>query len=279
MRTIQANAITEALAALAVKKAYQIPQDILRCFDLAEKQERSETGRDILHQLQENASIAAKGEVPYCQDTGTAVLFVEVGQDLHIEGDLDAALQEGVRKAYTEGFLRKSILADPLRRKNTGDNTPAVIHYAVVPGDRLKIAFGAKGGGSENMSRLAMLKPSDGEEGVKKFVVETVSLGGANACPPLVLGVGIGGNFERVAQLAKKAALRSPEVRHPDPYYAAMEEELKVRCNKLGIGPMGLGGTVTVLAVNVEVFPCHLVALPVAVNVNCHADRHGELEL
>jgi fumarate hydratase subunit alpha len=279
MRTIQATAITEALAAMAVKKAYELPQDILRAFDMAEKQEKSQTGRDILCQLKENASIAAKGEVPYCQDTGTAVLFVEVGQDLRIEGDLEAALQEGVRKAYTEGYLRKSILADPLRRKNTGDNTPAVIHYTLVPGDKLTIHFGAKGGGSENMSRLAMLKPSDGEEGVKKFVVETVSLGGANACPPLVIGVGIGGNFERSAQLAKKAALRSPEVHHPDPYYAAMEEELKDRCNKLGIGPMGLGGTVTVLAVNIEVFPCHLVALPVAVNVNCHADRHGVLEM
>ena len=279
MRTIQANDITGALAAMAVKKAYEIPPDILSALHLAEKQEKSETGREILCQLKENASIAAQGEVPYCQDTGTAVLFVELGQDLRVEGDLDAALQEGIRKAYTEGYLRKSILADPLRRKNTGDNTPAVIHYSIVPGDKLKIAFGAKGGGSENMSRLAMLKPSDGEEGVKKFVVETVSIGGANACPPLVLGVGIGGNFERVAQLAKKAALRSPEVRNPDPYYAAMEEDLKVRCNNLGIGPMGLGGTVTVLAVNIEVFPCHLVALPVAVNVNCHADRHGELEL
>jgi fumarate hydratase subunit alpha len=279
MRTIQANEITGALAALAMKKGYEIPQDILRCFDLAEAQEKSETGRDILRQIKENASIAARGEVPYCQDTGTAVLFVELGQDLRVEGDLDAALQEGIRKAYTEGFLRKSILADPLRRKNTGDNTPAVIHYSVVSGDRIRVTFGAKGGGSENMSRLAMLKPSDGEEGVKKFVVETISIGGANACPPLVLGVGIGGNFEKVAQLAKRAALRSPEVRHPDPFYAAMEEELKERCNKLGIGPMGLGGTVTVLAVNIEVFPCHLVALPVAVNVNCHADRHGELEL
>jgi fumarate hydratase subunit alpha len=279
MRTIQAKAITEALAALAMKKGYEIPQDVLRSFDRAEAQERSETGRDVLRQIKENAAIAATGEVPYCQDTGTAVLFVELGQDLRVEGDLDAALHEGIRNAYAEGFLRKSILADPLRRKNTGDNTPAVIHYSVVPGDRLKIAFGAKGGGSENMSRLAMLKPSDGEEGVKKFVVETVSIGGANACPPLVLGVGIGGNFEKVAQLAKRAALRSPEVRNADPYYAAMEEELKERCNKLGIGPMGLGGTVTVMAVNIEVFPCHLVALPVAVNVNCHADRHGELEL
>lgn len=279
MRTIQARAITEALAALAERKAYQIPEDMLRAFDVAMKQEKSAMGHEILHEIVENAQIAGKGEIPYCQDTGTAILFVELGQDLRVEGDLEEALHEGIRQAYTAGYLRKSILADPLRRKNTGDNTPAVIHYSIVPGDGLKIDFGAKGGGSENMSRLAMLKPSDGEEGVKKFVVETVSLGGANACPPLVLGVGIGGNFERVAQLAKKAALRSPEVRNPDPYYAAMEEELKERCNKLGIGPMGLGGTVTVLAVNIEVFPCHLVALPVAVNVNCHADRHGVLVL
>jgi fumarate hydratase subunit alpha len=279
MRTIQANDITRSLADLALKKGYVIPDDMLRAFDRAEKEEKSQTGREILCQIKENAAIAAQGEVPYCQDTGTAVLFVELGQDLRVEGDLEEALQAGVRKAYADGYLRKSILADPLRRKNTGDNTPAVIHYSIVPGDKLKISFGAKGGGSENMSRLVMLKPSDGEEGVKKFVVETVSIGGANACPPLVLGVGIGGNFERVAQLAKKAALRSPEVRNPDPFYAAMEEDLKVRCNNLGIGPMGLGGTVTVLAVNIEVFPCHLVALPVAVNVNCHADRHGELEL
>jgi len=277
MRVIQAKEVTDALAALAIKKAYEIPDDMLRAFECALKVEKSETGKEILHQIQENAALAKQGDVPYCQDTGTAVIFAEVGQELKVEGDLDAAIQEGVRRAYVDGYLRKSILADPLRRKNTGDNTPAVIHYSLVPGDHLKLTFGAKGGGSENMSRLGMLKPSQGEEGVKDFVVETVSLGGANACPPLVLGVGIGGNFEKVAQLAKKAALRSPEVRHPDPYYAAMEEELKTRCNALGIGPMGIGGTVTVLAVNIEVFPCHLVALPVAVNVNCHADRHGEI--
>jgi len=279
MRVIQAKEVTDALAALAIQKAYEIPDDMLRAFGCALKVEKSETGREILHQIQENAAIAKQGEVPYCQDTGTAVIFAELGQELKVEGDLDAAIHEGIRRAYVDGFLRKSILADPLRRKNTGDNTPAVIHYSIVPGDRLKLTFGAKGGGSENMSRLGMLKPSQGEEGVKEFVVETVSLGGANACPPLVLGVGIGGNFEKVAQLAKKAALRSPEVRHPDPYYAAMEEELKTRCNALGIGPMGIGGVVTVLAVNIEVFPCHLVALPVAVNVNCHADRHGEIVL
>lgn len=279
MRTVRAEQITEAVAAMAVKKAYEIPQDILRCFAQAQKEEKSDTGLEVLAQIQENAKIAAQGVVPYCQDTGTAVFFVEIGQEVRVEGKLEEAIQEGVRKGYAEGYLRKSILADPLRRKNTGDNTPAIIHYDLVPGDKLKITFGAKGGGSENMSRLAMLKPSQGEQGVKDFVVETVSLGGANACPPLVIGVGIGGNFERSAILAKKAALRSPEVRNADPYYAGMEEDLKKRCNALGIGPMGMGGKVTVLAVNIEVFACHLVALPVAVNVNCHADRHGEIEL
>lgn len=279
MRTVKSEAITEAVAKMAMEMNYEIGPEMRRAFDEALAKEKSETGREVLLQIKENADLACKGEVPYCQDTGTAVLFVELGRDCHVEGDLEDALNAGVRKGYGDGFLRKSILADPLRRKNTGDNTPAVIHLFSVPGDRLKITMGAKGGGSENMSKLAMLRPSDGEDGVKNFVVDTISAGGANACPPLVIGVGIGGNFEKSALLAKKAALRAPESKHPDPYYAAMEEELKDRCNKLGIGPMGLGGTVTVLGVNIEVYPCHLVALPVAVNVNCHADRHGSVEL
>jgi len=279
MRIIKAEAITEAIAKLGVAMNYEIGADMRCAIAEALQREQSETGRDVLKQIQENSDIAAKGEVPYCQDTGTAVIFAEVGQDCHVDGNLEEAINAGVRKAYGDGFLRKSILADPLRRKNTGDNTPAVIHTFSVPGDRLKLTMGAKGGGSENMSRLAMLKPSDGEEGVKNFVVEAISAGGANACPPLVIGVGIGGNFEKAALLAKKAALRPPASVHPDPFYAAMEEELLGRLNKLGIGPMGMGGTVTVLGVNIEVFPCHLVALPVAVNVNCHADRHGEVVL
>jgi fumarate hydratase subunit alpha len=279
MRTIQGEQVSEALAKLAVRINYHIGKDILDAFEEALSSEKSETGRNILKQLQENAGLAAQGDLPYCQDCGTAVVLAEVGQELRVEGDLTEAINEGVRRGYATGYLRKSILGDPLRRKNTGDNTPAVIHYSIVPGDKLKLTLGAKGGGSENMSRLTMLKPSDGEEGVKNFVVETVSIGGANACPPLVVGVGVGGNFEKAALLAKKAALRPPASQNPDPYYAAMEKELAERCNKLGIGPMGLGGTVTVLGVNVEVFPCHLVALPVAVNINCHADRHGELEL
>ena len=279
MRTLKATEITEALAAAAIKANYVIGDDILVAFDEGLKVEKSEVGRDILDQLKVNAKIARDEQVPYCQDTGFAVLFVEVGQDLHVEGNLTNALNEGIRKAYTEGYLRKSILDDPIRRKNTGDNTPAVIHYDIVPGDKLKIHFGAKGGGSENMSRQAMLKPSEGIEGVKNFVVETVSLGGANACPPLVVGVGIGGTFEMSCILAKRAAMRAPQSKNSDPFYAELEEELAGRCNRLGIGPMGLGGLVTVLGVNIETYPCHLVALPVAVNINCHADRHAELEL
>lgn len=279
MRTIKAEEISGALAKLAVRINYHIGEEMLKAFDKALETEDSETGREVLKQLQDNARLASEGVLPYCQDCGTAVVLAEVGQDVRVEGDLTAAINEGVRQGYGEGFLRKSILADPLRRKNTGDNTPAVIHYSIVPGDRIKLTLGAKGGGSENMSRLAMLKPSDGEEGVKNFVVETVSMGGANACPPLVVGVGVGGNFETAAILAKRAALRPVGSKNPDPFYAAMEDELTERCNRLGIGPMGMGGTVTVLDVNVEAYPCHLVALPVAVNINCHADRHGEVEL
>lgn len=279
MRTIKGSDITEAVKNIAIEKAYKIGKEILNGFEWSLENEKSETGREIINQLKENAKIAAEGSVPYCQDTGMAVIFVELGQDVKIDGDLEESIQEGVRRGYIDGYLRKSVYKDPLRRVNTGDNTPAIIHYSIVKGDKLKIIFGAKGGGSENMSRLAMLKPSDGIEGVKNFVIETVSLGGANACPPLVLGVGIGGNFEKCAILAKKAALRSIEERNPDPFYAQLEEELKEKCNALGIGPMGLGGTVTVLGVNIEVFPCHLVALPVAVNINCHATRHGEIVL
>jgi len=279
MRTIKAEAVTEALAKVATNANYDIGADMLKAFDAALKDEKSEAGKEVIRQIQENARIAKLECVPYCQDTGFAVIFAEVGQDVHVEGDLTAAINAGIRKAYTDGYLRKSILNDPIQRKNTGDNTPAVIHYEIVPGDKIRITFGAKGGGSENMSKQAMLKPADGLEGVKKFVLETVSAGGANACPPLVIGVGIGGTFEKSCILSKKAAMRSPFHRNPDPFYAALEDELKESLNKLGIGPMGYGGTVTVLGVNIETYPCHLVALPVAVNVNCHADRHGDVEL
>jgi len=279
MRTVKAEEVTEALAKVAVNANYDIGTDMLRAFDEALAVEKSEAGKEVIRQIQENARIARQECVPYCQDTGFAVVFAEVGQDVHVEGSLTDAINAGIRKAYSEGYLRKSILNDPIQRKNTGDNTPAVIHYEVVPGDKIRLTFGAKGGGSENMSKQAMLKPADGLEGVKKFVLETVSAGGANACPPLVIGVGIGGTFEKSCILSKRAAMRSPHHHNPDPFYAALEEELKESLNKLGIGPMGYGGTVTVLGVNIEVHPCHLVALPVAVNVNCHADRHGDVEL
>jgi fumarate hydratase subunit alpha len=276
---LKAEEVVKVMSELPVVANTRLGDDMLKAFDEALKNESSEVGKEVIKQLQENAKIARDESVPYCQDTGFAVIFAEIGEDLHIEGNLTDAINEGVRRAYQDGYLRKSILGDPLRRKNTGDNTPAVIHYSFVKGDKLKLTFGAKGGGSENMSRQGMLKPADGEEGVKQFVVDTVSIGGANACPPLVLGVGIGGTFEKSCILAKEAAMRSPYSKHPDPYYAAMEEELKERCNKLGVGPMGLGGNVTVLGVNIEVHPCHLASLPVAVNVNCHADRHGEIVL
>jgi len=279
MRIVRAEEITKALANVAMNANFDIGADMLKAFDEALQQEKSEAGREVIRQIQENAAIAKKDCVPYCQDTGFAVVFAEVGQDVRIEGNLTDAINAGIRKAYGDGYLRKSILNDPIQRKNTGDNTPAVIHYDVVPGDKIRLSYGAKGGGSENMSKQAMLKPADGLEGVKKFVIESVSTGGANACPPLVVGVGIGGTFEKSCILSKKAAMRSPHHRNPDPFYAALEDELKESLNKLGIGPMGLGGTVTVMGVNIETYPCHLVALPVAVNINCHADRHGEVEI
>jgi len=215
-----------------------------------------------------------------CQDTGTAVVFVELGQDVHIEGGLlPDAVDEGVRQGYTEGYLRKSMVADPLRRKNTGDNTPAVVHVDLVAGDRLRLALLPKGGGAENMSRAAMLTPADGERGLRAFVLETVERAGPNACPPVIVGVGIGGTFDTVGQLAKRALLRRVGERHPDPYYAALEEELLAAVNALGIGPMGYGGTVTALDVRIETAPCHIVSLPVAVNMQCHAARVGRVEL
>jgi fumarate hydratase subunit alpha len=279
MRTVNAKEVVDPLADMIKNASYRLGGDMLEAFDLALRKESSEAGKEVIRQLQENARIAREECVPYCQDTGFAVIFAEMGQDLHVEGNLTDAINEGVRKAYTEGYLRKSILNDPIQRKNTGDNTPSVIHYSIVPGDKLKLSFGAKGGGSENMSKQAMLKPADGLEGVKKFVVETVSTGAVNACPPLVVGVGIGGTFEMSCILSKKAAMRSPGSSNPDPFYADLEKELAESCNKLGVGPMGLGGNVTVLGVNIETYPCHLVALPVAVNINCHADRHGEIVL
>ncbi len=240
--------------------------------------EESPTGQEILKMVLENARIAREEMLPICQDTGFAVVFLEIGQDVcFIGGDLNEAITQGVREGYEEGYLRKSILSDPIKRINTGDNTPPVVHLKIVPGDKVKIVFAPKGGGSENMSGVAMLKPADGIEGVKTFVIEKVESAGGNPCPPIVVGVGIGGTFEYCAFMAKKALLRPLGERHPDPFYAALEEELLEKINSTGVGPQGLGGRVTALDVHVEVYPCHIASLPVAVNLNCHATRHGEI--
>jgi fumarate hydratase subunit alpha len=280
MREIPVRHIAEALRRMAVEANTELGQDVLDAFARFQAAEESPTGRDILDQLRENARIAREEKLPLCQDTGFAVVFVELGQDVHLTGgDLYEAVNDGVRRGYQEGYLRKSIVADPLRRKNTGDNTPAVVHVKLVPGEHVKLTFAPKGGGSENMSGVAMLRPADGVEGVKRFVLDRVSQAGPNPCPPTVVGVGIGGTFEVAAYLAKLALLRPLGQRHPDPYYAALEEELLSAVNRLGIGPAGLGGTTTSLDVHVEVHPCHIASLPVAVNIQCHSARHKEVEL
>lgn len=259
---------------------YDLGRDVISAFKSALQHEVSETGKDVLQQLILNAKIAASERVPMCQDTGVAVFIVELGQDCHIVGgSLYEAIHEGVRKGYKEGYLRNSIVGHPLERKNTGDNTPAVVHVELVPGDRLKIHMTAKGGGSENMSALKMLKPADGLQGVKEFILQTVRVAGPNACPPLVVGVGIGGNFELCAYLAKKSLFRPIGVRNERPEIAALEEELIEEINRLGIGPQGMGGRTTALDVKIEIYPCHIASLPVAVNLNCHASRHKEVVL
>ena len=238
--------------------------------------EESPTGKEILGMLLDNAEIARKEMIPICQDTGFTVIFIEVGQDVcFVGGDINEAIAEGVRRGYTDGFLRKSILSDPIKRVNTGDNTPPVVHLSIVRGDKVKVTVAPKGGGSENMSGIKMLKPADGIEGVKNFVVERVEAAGGNPCPPIVVGVGIGGTFEKCAMLAKKALLRPLGSRHADPFYAEVEDQLLARINATGIGPQGLGGRVTALDVHIETYPCHIASLPAAVNINCHASRHG----
>lgn len=275
MRDVHVNQIVKTVADLCIAANYELDEDVIESFKRFREKEESPTARAILEQLIENAAIAREGQFPMCQDTGFAVLFVEIGQDVHIVGgDLWAALNEGVRKGYGEGYLRKSIVGDPLRRVNTKDNTPPVVWTEIVPGDKITITVAPKGGGSENMSEVRMLRPADGLEGVKNFVVDRVSRSGGNPCPPVIVGVGIGGTFEKCAWLAKKALLRPIGQRHPDPFYADMEVELLERINKLGIGPQGLGGRTTALDVHVEVFPCHIASLPAAVNTQCHAARH-----
>lgn len=275
MRTIQVQQITEQIKEMCIQVNHYLSEDMEEALRNAQASENSPLGCQILSQLQENLKIAGEDMIPICQDTGMAVVFLKVGQDVHLEGgSIEDAVNEGVRQGYTEGYLRKSVVKDPLIRENTRDNTPAVIHYEIVPGDKVTITVAPKGFGSENMSRVFMLKPADGIEGVKNAVLTAVKDAGPNACPPMVVGVGIGGTFEKCALMAKQALMR-PVGSHSDiPYVKEMEEELLSRINKLGIGPGGLGGTTTALAVNVNTYPTHIAGLPVAVNICCHVNRH-----
>ncbi|HZP90352.1 MAG TPA: fumarate hydratase [Actinomycetota bacterium] len=277
MREVDAAEITEAVRALAGEIAYHVPPEMAGALRRAREREESALGRQVLDLLLRNQELAAEGIYPYCQDTGSVVVFIDLGQDVHVVGaDLQEAVDEGVRRATREAYLRSSIVADPLfARRNTGDNTPAFLHVRIVPGDRVRIQVDAKGGGSENKSRHAMLRPADGVEGVKAFVLRAVAEAGPDACPPGIVGVGVGGNFEAVAELAKRALLREVGAPNPDPDVARLEAELLERCNALGIGPQSLGGTQTVLAVHVETMPTHIASLPVAVNIECHAHRTG----
>ncbi|NLK22043.1 MAG: fumarate hydratase [Epulopiscium sp.] len=280
MRKIHTREIESAVEKLCKEANYYLSRDIKTALENSKEKETNPLGQSILQDIMENAKIAKEKKIPICQDTGTAVVFIELGQDIHIiGGDLEGAIQNGIRKGYKEGFLRKSIVKDPLIRENTKDNTPGIIHYQIVKGDNIKIIVAPKGGGSENMSALRMLKPSDGIEGVEQFVLDTVDRAGPNACPPLVVGVGIGGNFEMAAILAKKALLRPIDKKSPKTHIREMEERLLGKINTLGIGPQGLGGRITALGVNIEVFPTHIASLPVAVNISCHVTRHRSIIL
>jgi fumarate hydratase subunit alpha len=275
MREINVSEITQVVKDMCISANYKLSPDMQRALDKAKNEEESELGKKIFAQLQENLEIAENDQIPICQDTGMAVFFFKVGQDVHfVGGNLNDAINEGVRQGYTEGYLRKSVVGDPLLRENTKDNTPAVVHYDIVPGDKVTITCAPKGFGSENMSRQFMLKPADGEEGVKKAILEAVSDAGPNACPPLVVGVGIGGDFELSCILAKKALTRNVDKRSELPHIRAIEEEMLQRINRLGIGPAGLGGKTTALAVNIETYATHIAGLPVAINMCCHVNRH-----
>lgn len=280
MREISTDTIADAVRNIVMEASTDLGEDVVAALKNAEKIEESPVGKDILRQIIDNAKIAREEKAPMCQDTGLAVLFVDIGQEVHIiGGDFYEALDEGVRRGYKDAYLRKSVLSDPIERKNTGDNTPAVIHTNIVPGDKLKIIVAPKGGGSENMSEVKMMMPSDGLQGVKDFVLDQVLRSGGNPCPPIIVGVGIGGTFEKCAWLAKKSLLRGVGDRHPDKFYADLELELLEKINRLGIGPQGLGGNTTALDVHIEVFPCHIASLPVSVNTQCHAARHKEIIL
>lgn len=275
MREVHSEEITKNIKEMCIEANHFLSPDMKKVFDNARKNEKSPLGCQILEQLDENLKIAGEDMIPICQDTGMAVVFIEIGQDVHIVGEnVEDAINQGVREGYVDGFLRKSVVKDPILRENTKDNTPAVIHYSIVPGENVKITIAPKGFGSENMSRVFMLKPADGIEGVKNAVLTAVKDAGPNACPPMVVGVGVGGTFEKCAILAKKALARPADSSSTIPYVKEMEEELLTKINKLGIGPGGLGGTQTALAVNVETYPTHIAGLPVAINICCHVNRH-----
>lgn len=279
MRNIDAKVIEDTVARLCIEANLRLPPDVINAIERAEKAEPWDGAKRILSLLGDNVRIASEKTLPVCQDTGMACVFVELGQDVHIDGDFEEAVNNGVRRGYGEGYLRKSVVCDPLRRVNTGDNTPALLTVKLTRGDKMRITVMPKGFGSENMSALKMLKPADGVEGVKNFVLETVEKAGANPCPPIIVGVGIGGSFDKAAYLAKHALLRPVDEPNPDEYYAALESELLDKINALGIGPQGFGGKTTALAVLIEAMPTHVAGLPVAVNISCHATRRASASL
>lgn len=280
MREISANEIINAIKQLCTSANCNLNSDICRAIDTACKEETSDTAKSVLSILKENADIASAKQVPICQDTGMAIVFAKIGQDVHItDGNITDAINEGVRQGYTEGYLRKSVVGDPLERKNTGDNTPAVIYYDFVPGDKIILSLMPKGFGSENMGAVKMLKPSDGAPGVVDFVVDTVKKAGPNPCPPIVIGVGIGGTMDKAALLSKEALLRPIDSENENPYYAELEKSILEKVNELDIGPQGFGGKTTALGLNIETFPTHIAGLPVAVTISCHVTRHAEITI
>ncbi|OPJ61424.1 fumarate hydratase [Clostridium oryzae] len=280
MKEINVNEIIEKIKNLCIDSNYYISSDIKEALDRNLSLEKNDLAKNVLAKIVENSQVASNERIPMCQDTGMACIFVEIGQEVHIVGgSLEEAINEGVRRGYQEGYLRKSVVADPLDRVNTKDNTPAVINYEIVPGDSLKITVAPKGFGSENMSQIKMLKPSEGIDGVKNFILNVVKEAGANPCPPIVVGVGIGGTFDRAALLAKKALIRPINIRNNNEYYSKLEDEMLLKINELDIGPQGFGGNTTALAVNIETYPTHIAGLPVAVNINCHATRHKSITL
>ena len=274
MRELDAARITEVVARLCVEANRHLPQDVKNCIACAREKEQWAPAQEILDRIKENYEIADRDEMAICQDTGMACVFLEIGQDVHINGNIADAVNAGVKKGYGEGFLRKSVVRDPLDRVNTGDNTPAMLYTDIVPGDQVKVTVAPKGFGSENMSQLKMLKPADGLQGVKDFILKVIEDAGPNPCPPVVVGVGLGGTFDKAAYMAKKALMRSVDERHPEPFYAELEQELLEKINAKGVGPQGFGGKTYALAVNIEKYATHIAGLPVAVNINCHVTRH-----